>query len=278
MNIRRMALVTGLMVLAACGTSLAGQKPENGAGLQIDQWTLGPQIYYLGYKEPNFNVKIDGPMYGVTGMYTHHDKNNIMVRVGVDVAWGKADYSSTVSGSISDMDNFSHEERITAGYDFHPNDSLTLTPFSGIGFRFFDNDSSGRISSAGAYGYERESNYIYTPVGLEIGADFHNSWKMELSGEYDIFWYGRQESHLEDVASNFNTVVNDQSGGYGVRGSLKILKKGNQYDLTIEPFVRWWSIKDSQFSTITYAGAIAGYAYEPRNETLESGGKISLSY
>ena len=101
---------------------------------------------------------------------------------------------------------------------------------------------------------------------------------MGIGIEYDIFWSGTQKSHLEDVNSSFNLVSNDQNDGYGIRGSVKLTKKSDRFDVVIEPFVRWWSIKDSQFSNVTFTGAIVGYAYEPKNETLEMGGKVSFLF
>ena len=101
---------------------------------------------------------------------------------------------------------------------------------------------------------------------------------MGLNAEYDILWSGKQESHLEDVNFSFNTVSNDQNSGYGARGSIKLTKKSGRYDILIEPFIRWWSVKDSQSSNITFTGVIVGYAYEPKNETFEAGGKVAVLF
>ena len=75
-----------------------------------------------------------------------------------------------------------------------------------------------------------------------------------------------------------NTVSNDQDSGYGVRGSAKLQKKGDRFDIVIEPFIRWWSIKESQLSNVTFTGVIVGYVFEPKNETLEIGGKIAALF
>ena len=263
----------GLMGLAMCGPSFAAQSE-----LPVDQWEVGPEAYYFQYKEPSFNVKTDGIMYGVAGSYTHHNYNHWMIKADGQAAWGGVDYGSTVSGTVNGIDDTMLEGRVVEGYDIYLQEDVIFTPFFGSGYRYLNDDSSGKISSTGAHGYERESNYFYSPVGVEFSSKFEGDWDFGAILEYDLLWIGQQKSHLENVASGLNTVSNDQNSGYGFRGSVKFQKKGDQFDLLIEPFVRWWNVKDSQESVITYTGAIVGYAYEPKNETFEAGGKISLIF
>ena len=245
---------------------------------RINEWDLGSEIYYFQYKEPAFNVKEDGAMVGVTGSFTHRDPNYWMLEADGHAAWGGVDYRSTTSGSVNGIDDYVLEGRISAGYDFHPKENLSFTPFFGVGYRYLNDDSSGKTSSTGARGYERESNYFYSPVGAELNSDLKNGWTLAISGEYDIFWSGKQESHLNDAIPGLNTVSNDQNDGYGIQGSVKLRKKGERFDIVIEPFIRWWSVKDSQVSNVTYTGVIVGYAYEPKNETLEIGGKVTILF
>jgi len=146
------------------------------------------------------------------------------------------------------------------------------------GYRYLNDDSSGKTTSTNAAGYERESNYIYSPIGLEATYKMQNDWSIGASAEYDIFWWGRQNSHLSDANRGFADVENDQNEGYGVRGSLKLQKKGEKFDLILEPFIRYWNVAKSNDSNVTYAGVIVGYGYEPKNNTTEYGIKIGVKF
>ena len=179
------------------------------------------------------------------------------------------------------MDNlfdYCAEIRGMAGYDFKFSDDILLTPYFGIGYRYLNDDSSGKITSTGAAGYERESNYIYSPLGIECTLQTDDDWSIGITTEYDIFWQGRQISHLNDANSAYNQVKNTQNDGYGARGSLKLKKKSQKLDFTIEPFIRYWNIKKSNDSNVTYSGVIIGYGYEPKNNTTEYGVKFGLYF
>ena len=262
-----------LIGLVACGVSFAAETED-----RVNQWEVGPEVYYFQYKEPNFNIKTDGVMYGAAASFTHREPNHLRLKAVGNAALGGIYYHSTASGSISGIDDYTLEPRILAGYDIYPSKDLLLTPFFGVGYRYLNDDSSSMISSTGARGYERESNYFYSPVGVEFSGKLRDKWRLGLIAEYDIFWKGEQKSHLENALSGLNTVSNDQSGGYGFRGSLQLQKKGAQFDIVVEPFIRWWSIKDSQASNLTYTGVIVGYAYEPKYETLEAGARVAILF
>ena len=258
-------------VAAFSGISWAAQSesPQN-------QFKIGPEIYYFRYEEPDIDVKFDGPMVGLAGSFTHHHSNHLMLTAEGRGAWGKVDY--TGSGTIDGITDWTAEGRIAAGYDYSLKDGQTLTPFLGIGYRYLNDDSSGKTSSTGAVGYERESNYLYSPIGLEFDASLGEEWKIGLSGEFDIFWKGRQISHLEDASAGFNEISNDQDNGYGARGSVKLQKRGERFDLLIEPYIRWWSVGNSKSANVTFSGVIVGTGYEPKNETLEVGGGFSVLF
>ena len=191
-------------------------------------------------------------------------------------SWGTVDYKN--SGTINNINDWNLEFRGTGGYDFKLTDSFILTPYFGAGYRYLNDDSSGKISSSNAAGYERESNYLYSPVGVEGIFSKWQGWKLGFSAEYDIFWRGWQKSHLSDANRNFGDVSNTQDSGYGIRGSLKLQKTGEVIDFIVEPFIRYWQIDRSKDSDVTYSGVIVGYGYEPKNNTTESGVKVGVKF
>lgn len=246
---------------------------------------LGTETSYIKYEEPGL-MKETGSMYGIIGSYTYRGQlvklPKCMLKAEGRSAWGSLDYTSPISGGMKNIPDWLIELRGLAGYDFEIGDSFpviwTITPYSGIGYRYLNDDSSGKYSSLGALGYERESNYIYGPVGLQVIADLKNNWLIGATAEYDIFWWGKQISHLSDVDSGLNDPKNRQKKGYGIRGSIIVQKKGEKLDLVIEPYIRYWNIRKSKDSDLTYYGTVIDTVYEPKNNSTEVGLKLAVKF
>ena len=101
--------------------------------------------------------------------------------------------------------------------------------------------------------------------------DLKNGWSFGAMAEYDIFWWGKQISHLSDVDPGYNDPKNRQTRGYGLRGSVELQKKVKKVDFAIEPFIRYWNIKESKHTDWTWYGGKIGEAYEPKNHSTEYG-------
>jgi len=234
---------------------------------------IGAGTYYFSYKEPSV-MKEHGQMAGITGSYTFRD--NMMLRAEARVGLGEVDYKN--SGTLNNIKDRTFEIRGLGGYGLSLSDSILLTPYVGIGYRYLSDDSNGRITSDGSSGYKRESNYFYSPIGIEALAGTIDGWSVCFIAEYDLFWKGIQKSHLSNVDPSFKDLQNDQNEGYGLRGSIKFIKSFEEANFVIEPFVRYWNIKQSKNSNVTYAGTIIGYGYEPANNTTEAGLKLAVNF
>jgi len=245
------AIVITCFMFVGVGNSFAGQ-------LQMHTFELAPEISYIEYKEPDI-MKEKGWMYGIVGSYTYHAK--IMLKVEGRFSYGQVDYSNIYGITIDNIDDYILEFRGLGGYDFPVSQTSFLTLYTGIGYRYLNDD----------FVYERESNYIYSPVGLKFIADLKEGWSVGAMGEYDIFWWGRQTSHLSDVLSGLNDVKNRQTGGYGLRGSVEVQKKLKTVAFAIEPFIRYWNIDQSKIADVTFDGVKIGEALEPKNRSTEYG-------
>jgi hypothetical protein len=91
--------------------------------------------------------------------------------------------------------------------------------------------------------------------------------------EYDIFWWGKQKSHLGSVPGYYD-IENDQDKGYGIRGSIKFQRRGEKVDFVIGPFIRYWNIKDSK-TTKDPAGTTW---IEPKNNSTEIGCQLAVKF
>lgn len=273
----------------AASTSIAASAPEGtsttGAEVRKHTFEVGTEISYIKYEEPSV-MEQKGMMYGLVADYTYRgwlapaprDLDKFMFSLETKNSWGSVDYSSPISGTLDDIPDYMLEIRALLGYDFNVVNSSILTPYFGVGYRYLNDDSGSMIASGGGSGYERQANYFYVPIGAKFNANLNKSWSIGARAEYDIFCLGRQYSHLEDVFWGFNTLENKQGKGYGVRGSIKIAKKGERLNLVIEPFVRYWNIKQSKDAIITLFGVPWGIGWEPKNNSLECGGRFALEF
>lgn len=257
-----------------------------------NEWELGTEIYYFNYEEPDF-IEDTGAFYGVFARYTRHfpgwdvsaspseyneDEARSVMRVDGRFAFGQVDYTSIGSGTMDNVDDYVFETRLTGGYDFPMAGQSTLTPYIGLGYRYLNDDSSGRTTSTGFLGYERESNYLYLPIGADWQAPVNDLWYINVNGEFDVFLQGKQKSHLGGAVAGLNSVDNDQQNGLGVRASVRLTRDSERSTFFIEPFIRYWHIEDSDVSSITYNGVLVGYGLEPENKTFEAGAKAGVIF
>jgi len=237
---------------------------------QKHTWEVGTEISHITYKEPGV-MKQKGVMSGILGSYTYYD--NFMLKTEGRFSFGQVDYSSSSSGSMNDIDDYILEFRGLGGYEFPAFKASTVIPYSGIGYRYLNDDMHGRYTTTGHFGYERELNYIYSPIGVEIITALENDWTIGAVLEYDYFWEGKQKSHM-GWQPGYYDIENEQDEGYGCRGSLKFQKESESIDYVIETFVRYWNIKDSKTTTDP-----AGTSWiEPKNTSTEYGIKFTARF
>lgn len=238
--------------------------------------------YYSEYTEDSVDVKLKGWWNGYTASYSYRPaEGNLLFWNWINYyslegrfATAKLDYTSGGTGSDENEPNYMYEVRSIVGRDFYPVSKLRITPYGGFGFRYLLDDSGGRQTTTGQYGYDRKSHYFYLPFGLNYAYQINDDWRVVANGEYDIFLSGWQKSYLSDVpVSGYFDVRNDQKHGFGLRASVKIVRIFPLVNVSVEPFVRYWHIQDSEVSN---AGSFDGM--EPENKTIEAGLKAGVQF
>lgn len=249
-------------------------------GLQRHTWDIGSEVYHFRYKEPGV-MEETGVFYGAIIGYTYRDwvpasleeplgENKILFRLEGRFASGQVDYNGSLSSGtpyeINNIDDYVIESRILLGIEALDEDWLASL-YTGFGYRYLNDDPS-----FDPYGYERESNYLYVPVGYKLDGSFQNGWSWGARFETDILVWGKQYSHLSSVG--YWDVDNRQHKGYGLRGAVRFRYRNEKRVLLIEPFIRYWNIEDSDAS---YAG-FGYYGIEPANRTTEFGVQVIWKY
>jgi hypothetical protein len=193
----------------------------------------------------------------------------MMFRAEGRVAFGQVDYdggiidletSEITPYSIDDIDDWVFEGRLLLGADWLYG-SILNTLFAGIGYRYLNDDIS-----FDPIGYERESNYLYIPIGYQFDNGSEMGWSFGFGAEFDVFIVGNQRSYLSDVDPSYSDIDSRQDSGYGYRASVKLQHKSKRAIFAVEPFIRYWDIDDSEFSYESF-----GTVWEPANETTEYG-------
>ena len=118
--------------------------------------------------------------------------------------------------------------------------------------------------------------------------------------EYDYLISGEQTNHYADGGAKIisssggifviDSMEFDQDKGFGLRGSVKFTKEGKSFNYFMEPYFRYWKIRDSETRQFTSNGGrtrwfVGGTGFtvpilsnQPKNETTEIGLKVGLKY
>ncbi len=244
------------------------------------QFEVAPEISYITYEEPDMDVTDKGMMYGVFGSYEYRPTQTNaftsilnVLHADTHFNFGFLDYEG--SGTLDNIDQYLFETRLWIGREIAMGETY-LTPYVGFGYRWFYDNSGGEITSTGATAYDRQSQYFYLPIGANFRFNLAEGWKMVLNAEYDIFLKGYQDSLLGQYAG-YTDLENTQDEGFGVRGSIKFLKNTESINFLFEPYIRYWSIEDSDIKAYqTPLGQRFGY--EPKNTSTEIGARAGVEF
>ena len=253
-------LLTPLSTLAQ-GVGLA-TKTGNEIGVTVSDYK---------YTEPgNMSIKATKVGFDYSGTYAIGSEwpsrsTGWFLRGDLRYATGKGDYSSSISGTLDKRPDWYYEIRGLVGKDFAFGD-YSLSPYAGLGHRYLFNDLRG-LSSTGALGYRRKSNYTTLPVGVIHRTNLANQAQLLTTVEYSYLIRGRQDATLSDANPATPDFSGTQRRGYGLRlGAM--LGFGTW---SVGPSLILWRINESdKISTPAFS--------EPRNNTYELGVKAVYNF
>ncbi len=239
----------GVLLSAGEGKQTKGNLEEILTG---PTWEVAPEVSYYRYTEPGI-MKNEGVLYGVAASYTEYQPRELF-RVDGEFAYGEVEYEgSLMDGTPYTMggnDDFLLNLRLLWGWP-SPTDGWANLLYAGIGYRGL-NDYAREDPA----GYDRQSNYLYVPLGIKTYHDLAGHWQIGLAGEFDMLVIGVQFSGID------GGVVNIQWPGFGARASAELRYRAKSADLALAPFVQYWWVEESYTSK--------GW-YEPRNNTIQYG-------
>jgi hypothetical protein len=259
------------VTLLTCGllTAAASRAQSNSVPLKMSH-ELGVTATHYKYTEPGvMSIKANKIGFDYSGTYTFDsqwpNRGGWFLRADLRYANGKADYSSNLSGSINDVRDWYYEARGLIGKEFDYG-GFRLAPYAGLGFRHLYNDLRG-VSTTGARGYRRESNYTTLPIGLIHKMPLSGQSQLHTTLEYSQLLQGRQEARLTDANPATPDVSLRQKNGYGLR--LGTMVRFDSW--SIGPTLIFWRIKQSETGGLPPV-------LEPKNNTYEVGLKASYHF
>jgi len=239
------------------------------SGIQV-----GIQGEAYQYNEPGLD-KNKGGKFGVTAAATQTFGYDSQYFATIDFRYdfGQVDYSG--SGTKKNLNDYLGEIRGVVGRDIlWQQAAIDFSPYIGFGYRNLFNDLRG-ITSTGASGYRRNSQYFYIPVGLTPRFRIDGDSRLTGNIEYDYFVHGEQTSDLSDAGLGDPNITNQQDTGYGVRGSI-MYENGNW---SIGPYFNFWKIQQSatKYALNTQTQTVGGWV-EPNNNTAEIGAQLKYRF
>ncbi len=276
MNVNRIKGMLGAIAVTAatslaCGfTAPAALAQNNSLAIKMSH-DLGVTATHYKYTEPGLiTIKANKVGFDYSGTYVFGSQwpnrnDGWFVRGDLRYATGKADYSSGISGSLDDAKDWYYEVRGLIGKDFALG-SYHLAPYAGLGFRHLENDLRG-VSTAGARGYRRESNYTTLPIGVLHKMKLSSQSQLHTTVEYSHLLRGQQEAKLSDVGPAFTDISLRQRSGYGLR--LGAMVKFDTW--SVGPMLSMWRIKASEIGGTPPV-------VEPKNNTVEFGIKAAYHF
>lgn len=286
-------LLVSLIVLLV--VSVFSMAPETKAqDSDNTQWLVGGGFDFglHSYDETN-SFEENGIMGGAHAFL----RRNGSFMIGLDLSMDRGLTTFKMSGLEFDkIESQFVEGRLLFGKDFSSESGKTITPYIGLGVRWWDDFLS---SVPGAF--NTNTRYLYLPIGAELkmaSGEESSGQALTISAEVDILIKGRQQSDLMDVGfmagdtAFFYTenVENDQESGMGIKGAVgyQLPIFGGSTMLHVEAFVQYWKISRSELTgTIidgyyideddlmqTFERPINGFIGE--NTTLQFGLKVSF--
>ena len=263
--------------LAAASLALLGAAGLSSAWAQASDLStrsghsLGLDLSAYTYDEPGV-MTLKSRQLGVDYAFTYalggtwpSSNEGWFVRGELRLATGKADYRSPISGDIDGTSNGYMEARGLVGRDFDRG-SYVLAPYVGLGLRQLRHDLRG-VSSTGARGYRRASEYTSLPVGLTHRMKLADQSQLATTVEYMHLNSGLQTAALSDASASRTDLSLKQRRGHGLR--LNVMNRHDNWSWG--PTLTYWNISASD------PGGSPAYI-EPKNKTYELGLKAAYHF
>jgi tetratricopeptide (TPR) repeat protein len=188
------------------------------------------------------------------------------------VADDDTDYDgSTMSGvplKDTTRNDFARLE-VNAGYTYRGNLPFSITPYVGLGYRYWKRD----------IGYNETYSWWYLPLGVKALYPVNPKWSVGLNASVNFMFDGRMTiSYKNDILAN-TTVTLGNKLGYLLEIPVSWWPRVN-WAFTVTPWYEYSEIGESPWEPLYYTdGSYTGFVVrEPSSRTNQYGIRISTEY
>ena len=237
-------------------------------------------VYQIS-EEQKLWMDLKGILFGIHGSYRLTYREKVFIQPEGRILLGREAYRCGGKHGVDikadrNAPNFIAEPRLLVGGNIAASQSLTVSPYTGIGYRLKIDDSEKTIlrskypvSDGHISGWYRKSNYVYVPLGAEVRYQVCDVWSVSARGEYDYLIKGWQYSRSEKHVQPNPTVTYEQKGTHGWKGEISIGYQLDKMKLSLTPYCYYWHIGNSNRKYRTR---------EPYNRTIETGLRFGVSF
>ena len=232
-------------------------------------------------------------------------------RLELDAQAGEVSYDSHATSELTGFQAWEVESRVLIGYDLNVRDN-PVTLYTGFGYRRFDDETGGYVDYF-VYNYTQFTNkysYYYLPLGLETQQKISPQWDLNLKFEGDFILDGSVQYYLSDIQGFYSgrDVRTDEllqlsprnsksklDGGFGLRSACQVIRKREDFNWFIEPFIEYWHIRrttpvEAHSKATNGSDYVSVYddpandyplykpLYDPQHYTLETGVKLGVQF
>lgn len=276
----KMLILLVMALLAYAPVTLAADSTDIGSGNRGFTISLGYDGSYLHYEEKdangNFLDKDTGYMQGLAAE-ARYETAALWSRItfdytkGVNVKYQGFLQPGNIPLSIYNMPEKIYRYEADLGYKAFNFGTATLTPYVGIGYRWWRRDDDSV-----PYGYAEKYTWYYGVAGLNyvwridrwtVGADAsaHLPFNMELKTDYAGAFSTEETLTLARIVG-FSAEL---PFTYDVSGP----KRG--FFIFLTPYYQYWPIGASNTVPVTYLGMAATFS-EPSSRTNIYGTKVGV--
>jgi tetratricopeptide (TPR) repeat protein len=188
------------------------------------------------------------------------------------VADDDTDYDGSTMGGVPLKDttrnDFARLE-VNAGYTYRENLSFSITPYVGLGYRYWKRD----------IGYNETYSWWYLPLGVKTLYPVTPKWSVGLNASVNFMFDGRMTiSSKNDILAN-TTVHLGNRPGYLVELPVSWRPRVN-WAFTVTPWYEYSEIGESPWERLYYTdGSYTGFVVrEPSSRTNQYGIRLSTEY
>jgi hypothetical protein len=272
-----------LIVFATPGLSPADDPPE--VFQKYRDVDISFMYHKFDYKEdlPSpLKSTEDGWLPGFSVAWSRHQKNTVYTRFLTEISSGDVTYDGTTqTGTPIRFTAHNHQflfrGEFNVGFHFPVSGNLSLTPYTGYGYRFW---MRGQAKSTPLYQtYSEEYSWHYWPLGIRADVRLSDRLSVVPNVGIRVMFRGTMTAFLSDLDHRYSNPEFSLGGKTGWFAEIPLKwKVSPSWSFVIKPWYEYSEIGGSDPVAVGYRGSYVGMYYEPSSKTTQYGLNCGMTF